>query len=71
MWGAEGKPGLGHPPAGRGTHREGDPEVRDEGLPLAEQDVLGLDVAVDDVVSVRGVQGARHHLGNPHRFFDR
>ena len=40
-------------------HGEGDAEVGDEGLAILQQDVLGLDVAVDDAALVGELEGAR------------
>ena len=56
--GAEGEAGLGHAGAAGLLHGEGDAEVGDEGLALVQQDVLGLDVAVDDALAVGVVEGA-------------
>ena len=49
----------------------GDPEVGDERDPVGEQDVLGLDVAVDQAVVVRMAQRARHLPGKPQRLVQR
>ena len=56
MWRAEREAGLGHASPGRGTHGECDAEVRDHRPPVVQQDVLGLDVAMDDAVAVGVVQ---------------
>src|SRR5512132_1466217 len=45
-------------------HRLGDAEVDDHGMALSEQDVLGLDVTVDDPLSVRKCQRVRHLAQN-------
>ena len=56
---AERHAGLGHPaPAGL-AGRERDAEVGDQGLAVVQQDVLGLDVAVDHAVAVGVVERAR------------
>ena len=49
-------PRLGHPGPARLAGRQRDPEVRHQRLAVVQQDVLGLDVAVDDVVPMRVVQ---------------
>ena len=58
---------LGHAGAARLAGGERDAEVGHEGGAVVEQDVLGLDVAVDDVVPVRVVQGGGHLARDPHR----
>ncbi len=49
--------GLRQPRTARFVDRDRDPEVRDHCHALVQQDVLGLDVAVDHTVAVRVVQG--------------
>ena len=44
----------------------GDPEVRDQRVPLAEQDVARLHVAVDDAVPVRKPERVGHLPHDPH-----
>ena len=68
---AERHAGLGHPaPAGL-AGRERDAEVGDQRLAVVQQDVLGLDVAVDHAVAV-GVVERRGHFGrDPDRVGDR
>ena len=51
-------------------HGQRDPEVSDQRLPGLEQDVLGLDVAMHDVVLVRILQRRRHRLADLHRLVD-
>ena len=59
---AERHAGLRHPAAARLLHRQRDAEVGDEGRAFLEQDVLGLDVAMDDAVAVGVVERTRHFL---------
>jgi hypothetical protein len=55
---AQGEPGCGEP---RFVGRDGDPEVGQHRVAvLLEQDVLGLDVAVDDPAPVGMLQPGRH-----------
>ncbi len=71
MRGTERHPGLGHPGAAVGAGGgQRDAEVRDQRLPVVQQDVLGLDVAVDHAVPVGVVEGARHLAGDPHGIGD-
>ena len=57
---AEREAGLGDAgPAGVGDG-EGDAEVGDHRLPVLEEDVLRLEVAVDDAVAVGVVEGREH-----------
>ena len=51
--------------------RLADPEVGDERVPLVQQDVLGLDVAVDDVVTVRVVERVGDLARDAGRLLDR
>ena len=55
---SQGQPCLGHASPAGGAHRQGDPEVRHQRRAVVQQDVLGLDVAVDHTVSMRVVEGA-------------
>ena len=58
----------------RSATREGlgDAEVRDQRVTvLGQEDVLGLDVAVDDSVPVRIVQSPGDLRSNPYRFVHR
>jgi hypothetical protein len=59
---AEGHAGLRHAIAGL-ARGEGDAEVGDEGAAVVQQDVLGLDVAVDDAALVGVVEGGCDFLG--------
>ncbi len=46
--------------ARRGVGRQRDAKIRDDGLPLEQEDVLGLDVAMHDAACVRVVQRLGH-----------
>ena len=70
MGGAEAHAGLGHPGA-RGAGSERDPEVGHQGTAVVQQDVLGLDVAVNDAVPVGVIERPGHLGGNPHRLGNR
>ena len=56
--GAEREAGLRDPRAAGVADGECDPEVGDEGLAFVEENVLGLEVAVDHAVPVRVVERA-------------
>ena len=64
---ADGEAGVGEAAAAGAAHRARDAEVADERVPFGEQDVLGLDVAMDDVVRVR----VRERVGDFAREADR
>ena len=64
-------PGLGHPGAAGLARGERDAEVGDQRLAVVQQDVLGLDVAVDDAVAVRVVERGGDLAGDPDRVVDR
>jgi hypothetical protein len=67
---AEGHAGLGHPGA-RSAHGQGDAEVGHQCGTIVQQDVFGLDVAVDDPVPVGVVEGRRHLGGDSYRVVHR
>jgi hypothetical protein len=52
------------------THGQRDPEIGDQRLPVVDQHVLWLDVAVDHALAVCVVQRARHALGQRDGVFD-
>ncbi|MEZ4588221.1 MAG: hypothetical protein R2909_17725 [Gemmatimonadales bacterium] len=62
---------LGHPLAAGGLDREGDPEVGHRGVAVLEQDVLGLDVAVDHPETVRVAEGVGDLAGDENGILDR
>ena len=62
--------GLGHARAAGLLHGEGDAEVGDQGLAVLQQDVLGLDVAVDDAALVGELEGGGDFLREPQRVVD-
>ncbi len=47
--------------------RERDPEIGEQRLPLLQQDVVRLEVAMDDALSVRVLQRAGDPHGEAHR----
>jgi hypothetical protein len=59
------------PPPARFGDRLGDTEVRDHRVRRLEQDVGGLDVAVDDAARVGVAQGIGHFARNPERVLER
>ena len=46
-------------------------EIRDQGVAVLEEDVLRLDVAVDDPMGMRVVEGVSDLAGGAHRVLDR
>ena len=72
MRSAEAHARFGHPTPAVGPRRgERDPEIRDLGVTSVEQDIFGLDVAVDDAVFVGVLQRVRHLRGDSHRVVHR
>ncbi len=61
---------MGETAAAGRAHRERDSKIRDERLPVVEENVLRLDVAVNDAVAVSVVERAGYLLGDPHRVAD-
>jgi hypothetical protein len=58
----DGVPSNGVPPVGSSAgarHRARDPEVRDDRVPFLQQDVAGLDVEMDDALTMRVVERER------------
>ena len=62
--GAEAQTRFREAPATRLLHRQRDPEVRHHRLPVVQQNVRRLDVAVDYVVPVRVVERAGDGAGD-------
>ena len=50
---------------------EGDPEVGDQRSAIVQEDILGLDVAMDNVVAMRVVERAPNLTRDAHRVVDR
>ncbi len=63
--------GLREPLSARRIDRAGDPEVGDHRVLALEQNVLGLDVAVQHVVLMGEVQGIGHLGGDPQGLVER
>ena len=70
---ADGQADLGEGRAGgrRGDQRLADAEVGHDRVAFVQQDVLGLDVAMDDVVAVRVVERVGHLDSDAQRLVDR
>ena len=62
--------GFCHPPTGGRTDRQGNPEIRHHGSAVVEQDIFGLDVAMNDVVAMRVVQRVGHFSRDPDGLVD-
>jgi hypothetical protein len=67
----EAQAGLGHPATRCCTYCQCDPEVRYHWAATVQQDVLGLNVAVNDILLVCVVQRVRDLHRDAHCFFDR
>jgi hypothetical protein len=69
--GADRDAGPGHPLAPGLAHRPGDAEIGQERMVLGQEDVLRLDVAMDQSLPMRVLEGVRHltreadRLGQP------
>jgi len=63
--------GLGQPLAARGLNRSRHSEVGHERLIVGEQNVFGLDVAVNNPMAVGVVQCERDLTSNPECVFQR
>ena len=63
--------GFRKPTSSSRAHGQGDPEVRDQGSPLVNQDVGGLDVSVDDFVPMSVVERLGQVRRDLHRFIHR
>ena len=68
---AEREAGLRHARSARLLHGERDAEVRDERVPALQQNVLGLDVAMDHAVLVRVVERVGDLARDAQRVVDR
>jgi hypothetical protein len=68
---AEREAGLRHAGAAGTLHGERDPEIGHQRLAIVEQDVLGLDVAMDNALGMGVVQRAGHLAADPYRLGDR
>ena len=68
---AERHAGLGHAGAAGARRGQRDPEVRHQRRALVQQDVLGLDVAVDHAVAVGVVERGGDFGGDADRVVDR
>ena len=66
-----GHAGLGDLVARRAGHRAGDAEVSHDGVGPLEQDVLGLDVAMDDAMLVRVAERVGHLTSDPQGIVER
>jgi hypothetical protein len=64
-------PGGGGPLAAASSHGARDPEVRDDGVPVVQENVLGLDVAMNDFAHVGEVERVGDLDRQPHRLVDR
>ena len=71
MWGAEREARLGQFLTACCVERLGDAEVRHQSMPTGEEDVLGLDVAVNDAPIMRVLQRIRHLPGEDDRLIHR
>jgi len=67
---AETQARLGHAAARRRAHGERDAEVHHHRAPVVEQNVLGLDVAVNHAMPMRVVERVSHLACDAHRFVD-
>ncbi len=57
--------------SGGGTYRQRDAKIRDHRATIVQQNVLGLDVAVDVIVAVRVIESVGHLRRDLHRLVDR
>ena len=67
---AEREPGLRHAAAGRRGDGERDAEVHHHRAAVVQQNVLGLDVAMDHAVAMRVVERVGHFARDAHRLVD-
>ena len=59
---------LGHAPASRRAHRQRDTKVHHHRAPVVQQEVLGLDIAMNHAVPMRVVECVGHFACDAHRF---
>src|SRR4030095_1193669 len=59
LYGPDRNPSAGQPATGGLTQRQGDPEIGEQRVAFLQQDVLGLDVAMDHTLPVREVESGR------------
>ena len=67
---AEAQAGLRQPRAADALYGERNAEVGNERVAALQQDVLGLDVAMDDAEGMRGAEGVGHFARNQQRGLD-
>ena len=71
LWCADRDAGPRQSLLGRLGHRARDPEIGDHRVALFEQDVLGLDVAMNHAAAVRRLEPIGDLAGDAQRFIER